>query len=139
MIIVFAVIGKHLLERSLPAHGVDEGYFHAGQSNVRRKNIHAFLMVKNTFPGRKWHIIEYLAHEIAQRHWQGIRLRLAKADGRTTLGITISNEHLLSFTGEVNTQVDATGRFTGTALLVDNPDNVCFGHDQTSLRWASLY
>ena len=62
---------------------------------------------------------------------------MAKTDGRTTLGITISDEHLLSFTGEVNTQVDATGRFTGTALLVDNPDNVCFGHDQTSFRWAS--
>ena len=119
MIIVFAVIGKHLLERSLPAHGVDEGYFHAGQSNVRRKNIHAFLMVKNTFPGRKWHIIEYLAHEIAQCHWQGIRLRMSQADGRTTLGITISNEHLLSFTGKVNAEIHAGSGLTRASLLID--------------------
>lgn len=27
--------------------GVDEGHFHASQRNVRRKNIHAFLVVKN--------------------------------------------------------------------------------------------
>ena len=119
MIIFLAVIGKHLLECSLPAHGVDEGHFHAGQSNVRRKNIHAFLMVKNTFPGRKWHIIEYLAHEIGQRYWQGIRLRMAKTDGRTTLGITISNEHLLSFTDKVNAEIHASGGLTCASLLID--------------------
>ena len=119
MIIFLAVIGKHLLERSLPAHGVDEGHFHAGQRNVRRKNIHAFFVVKNTFSGRKRHIIEYLAHEITQRHWQGIRLRMAKTDGRTTLGITISNEHILSFTGKVYAEIHAGSGLTCASLLID--------------------
>lgn len=137
VIISLAEISEHLLERGFPAHSVDEGHLHSRQSDVRRKNIHAFFVVKDTLTGRNRLIIQYLAHELCQRHWQGIRLRMSQTDGRTALGITISNEHLLSFTGEINAQVDATGRFTGTALLVDNSDNA-YGHDQTSFRWASL-
>lgn len=62
---------------------------------------------------------KYLAHEIAQCHWQGIRLRMSQADGRTTLGITISNEHLLSFTGKVNAEIHAGCGFSRASLLVD--------------------
>lgn len=57
VIIVFAVIAKYLLERSFPAHSVYEGHFYASQGNVRRKNIHAFLMMKDTLPRRKWRIV----------------------------------------------------------------------------------
>ena len=91
---------------------------HTGRG-ARRKNIHAFFVVKDTLTVRNRLIIQYLAHELCQRHWQGIRLRMAKTDGRTTLGITISDEHLLSFTGKVNAEIHAGCGFSRASLLID--------------------
>ena len=119
VIISLAEISEHLLERGFPAHSVDEGHLHSRQSDVRRKNIHAFFVVKDTLTGRNRLIIQYLAHEIAQRHWQGIRLRMSQTDGRTALGITISDEHLLSFTGKVNAEIHAGCGFSRASFLID--------------------
>ncbi len=76
---------------------------------------------QHTLTGRNRLIIQYLAHELCQRHWQGIRLRMSQTDGRTALGITISNEHLLSFTGKVNAEIHAGSGLTCASLLIDNP------------------
>lgn len=69
-------------------------------------------MVNDTLLRRKWRIVQHLAHEIGQRHWHDIRLRVPQTDSCTALRITISNEHLLSFTSKVNAEIHAGSGLT---------------------------
>ena len=56
-----------LPQNGFPAHGVDQGYLHAGELNVRRHQVNTLRMVQNTLAGLDGRIGQDLAHHIGER------------------------------------------------------------------------
>ena len=86
-------------------------------------------MVQNTVGGMNGDVAEHIAHEIGQRDREGIRLRIPQADGQAALGVAVCYENPFPFVNQINAEVDASCCLTGTAFLIDDPDDGCAIHD----------
>mgnify|MGYP006919852443 FL=1 len=81
-------------------------------------------MMQDALAGGDGLIVQYLAHHVRNGDRQGVRLRMAPADGETGLGVTIDQEDLLSALGQSYTEIYASCRFSHTALLIDQSDDL---------------
>ena len=85
-----------LPQNRLAAHGIHQGYLHAGELDVGRHQVHALRVVQDALAGFDRLVHENTAHRIGQGKGQLVRLRVAQADGEAGLRVSIHQQHLLS-------------------------------------------
>ena len=82
------------------AHGVHQGYLHAGQLDVSGHEVHALRVVQDALAGAQRLIHQDVAHRVGQGERQLVRLRVAQADGQAGLRVSVHQQHLLPGLGQ---------------------------------------
>ena len=80
-----------LPQNRLAAHGIHQGYLHAGELDVGRHQVHALRVVQDALAGFDRLVHENTAHRIGQGKGQLVRLRVAQADGEAGLRVSITS------------------------------------------------
>ena len=85
-----------LPQNRLAAHGIHQGYLHAGELDVGRHQVHALRVVQDALAGLIGSSMRI--RPIASDRVKGSlsRLRVAQADGEAGLRVSIHQQHLLS-------------------------------------------
>jgi len=115
-------------QHAFPAHGVDQPNFHAGQLNVRRKQVNALAVMQNTAAVRNRGIVDHILHDVCQRDRQFIRLWVAEGEGQRALRICINKQHPLVLMGKPDAEVSGGRSFAHAALLVRHCDHFAICH-----------
>ena len=85
-----------LPQDGLSAHGIHQGYLHAGELDVGGHEVHALRVVQDALAGAQRLVHEDAAHRVREGKGQLVRLRVAQADGQAGLGVSVHQQHLLS-------------------------------------------
>ena len=115
-------------QHAFPAHGVDQPNLHAGQFNVRRKQVNALAMVQNTVAVRHGRVVDHILHHIRQRHGQLIRLRVAEGKRQGALRIGVDQQDPLVLLCQSDAEIGGGRGFTHASLLVRHRDHFAIRH-----------
>jgi hypothetical protein len=77
---------------------------------------------------RHWFPLQHALHNSGDGYRQIILVLNAKAGGQAALRVCIDKQNTFSHSGQTNAQVDRRGRFTHSAFLVRDGDNLTVAH-----------
>ena len=115
---------KILPKGGLAAHSAHQRYLHAGKLDVRGHEVHTLRVMQDTIPGGDGLIVRHLAHRVREDDGQGVRLWMAQADDKAGLRGHVNQQNLLSSLGQSHAEIYTTCRFSHTALLIDQGDDL---------------
>ena len=73
----------------------------------------------------KGHIFHFVLHEGCQGDFQIVRGFDAHTDGQAALGVSVHQQDSLAGLGKAYAEVDCSGRFANTTLLVGDGNDLC--------------